>query len=313
MNRKNKKDKKKEDEPIISETIFLGRKELVFDPNKGMVWMDGAQLERKQKASALINQGITYQKMGNANAAIQCYTQAINLDPENLDARRNLGVLFQNLRQFDQANKLYQEILQINPRHVPTLNSISALLITLQKYAEAKEFTERALEVEPKNEHSINNKINVLRALNSFDELIPFTEDVILNNKLSTPDKLIFAYYNLGIAYKSKKQYDKAEEISRKGLDIARQTNFQQGIVFLSYELGLIFELQQKYSEALKFLEPALSLAPTHPGILQTLGDIYFELKRYKEALRCYQSVRIDHPGFMEQIRQKIIKTQQKI
>jgi len=312
LRKEKKKSKKKEDKTedvIEGEAIILSRKSMVLDPKKGLVWMDSQELEKKQKVSSLIEQGNAYHSSGNINSAAQCYSQALNLDPNNIVAKRNLGLIFLDVRQFEKAEQLFREILHIDPAHAPTLNSMSAMFITLQKYKQASEFVDKALAADPSNEHSINNKLNVLKALELYNELIPYAEEILSANKLTTPDKQIFACYSLMIAYRMTNKLEKAIQTGNKGLDIVKKTNLQQGLIFISYELGIIYLTQKKFSEALSIIKPAIAIAPSHPGLLDTLGDAYFNLKQYREALQCYQAIRINQPQFMQQTQEKILRT----
>ena len=291
MNNKKKKKYTIEDEKlgkIEVEEIPISSKKLVFDPKKGMVWVDTHVLEAQKPIIDLLKKGDAYRLAGNLNTAIQCYVQVLNIDPKNIAAKNNLGMILSDVGQFREAEKLFLEILVVDPESVPTINCISAMYIRQQKYQKAKSYAEKAIKLAPDNEHSINNWINVMKSLRMCDELIAYVNEILSGNKLTHPDKITFAYYSLANCYRYIKRNDDAIQACEMGLEIAHKYNHVQSLAFLTYELGLTLLEEKKYAELKEAGERVIARVRNHPGVLEVLGDAYYQLKEYKKALQCY-------------------------
>jgi Tfp pilus assembly protein PilF len=53
--------------------------------------------------------------------AIEYYSNAINLQPLNIDGLYGLGMFYQNTKQLDKAGEVYEQILKIDSNHVFTI------------------------------------------------------------------------------------------------------------------------------------------------------------------------------------------------
>ena len=55
--------------------------------------------------------GIAHAGLGDHQTAVQCYSSALKIDPENQEAYFNLGNSFMEKKQFDVAIKCYQKLI----------------------------------------------------------------------------------------------------------------------------------------------------------------------------------------------------------
>lgn len=87
----------------------------------------------------LVNQGNAKAELGQYEAAIEDYTEAIEIDPGNVEAYFNRGVTRADLEQYEAAIEDYTRAIDVDPEDVP------ALLNRAEMYIVTGEF-ERALE-----------------------------------------------------------------------------------------------------------------------------------------------------------------------
>jgi tetratricopeptide (TPR) repeat protein len=87
-------------------------------------------------ATNLNNAGVELEKEGNLAAAVEKYTEALELDPLHSGFRTNLGLALCRLGQWDQGIQELREAIRINP---DDRNATRALYIALEKAEQAKE------------------------------------------------------------------------------------------------------------------------------------------------------------------------------
>lgn len=61
------------------------------------------------------NQGIDYYKIGQYDAAIDCFRTAIRIDPNYIDAYYNLGSVLEYMQQYDSALAVFKQIIVRKP------------------------------------------------------------------------------------------------------------------------------------------------------------------------------------------------------
>lgn len=98
-------------------------------------------------------------------------------------------------------------------------------------------------------------------------------------------------YYNLGLAHKKLKNYNRAKKIFK-------QISEKKNLDTLKYDSKLnqayILMDQQEYNQAISVLENLLESAPIeyHLEIQYHIGECYFSLKKYNKAIREYLKVK---------------------
>ena len=73
--------------------------------------------------NAYNNRGIAYRNKGEIDAAIQDYNKAIDLNPEHADAYNNRGVAYRNKGEIDAAIQDYNKAIDLNPEYVNAYNN----------------------------------------------------------------------------------------------------------------------------------------------------------------------------------------------
>lgn len=92
-----------------------------------------------------------------------------------------------------------------------------------------------------------------------------------------------FALFDKALAAEKKANYQKAEELYLKSLEI------KPDYVEALYNLGCLYFIQEKYPLCRDYLSKASALRPDFAQGFAALGHVYQKLKDQEEAIRAYQ------------------------
>jgi len=127
--------------------------------------------------------------------AINYYTNALHIEPQNIGINYNLAKLYQDLEEWEKAEEQYKILLQIKPDHLWGLNNLGYIKLVHE---------------------------------NNYDEaIIYFTKALDIN------DFFITALCNRGIAFFEKKEYNSATENFKNCLSIDPQ--YESAIRYLNF------------------------------------------------------------------------------
>ncbi len=143
-------------------------------PDDSLAWLELARLHRAQgNASAAIEAsskaiqlepeltdahkllGLTQSESGSATAAESSFRAAIQLDPNDAESRFNLAVLLAKSNRLAEALPMAQAALARNPKHLDTLDLIANLHMATRNFSEAAAAYSRALELAPGNPRAL--------------------------------------------------------------------------------------------------------------------------------------------------------------
>ena len=143
--------------------------------------------------------GLSYLNKNNKIDSFKCLNMAVKINPKNIDAKNYLGILYNNSGKLRQAEKCFKECIQSKPDYISSIFNLANLKIKTNNFEEAISLYIKALK--------INENIEKI-------------------------------YINLGFAYQSTKQSQKAKLILEKCLNkfpssteadklLSLQTNFK--------------------------------------------------------------------------------------
>jgi tetratricopeptide (TPR) repeat protein len=232
-----------------------------------------------EKAIAYQELGALYYKLGQTENALFSYRQAMQLQPENIDAQKNLAdFYYAELGQAEEALKIYENILAVASDDVQTLLLTGHINVSLNRFEAAKEKYRRVLEIEPWNadarqylealEKQGAGEPAAKTAAAMYQEIEP-----TLNS--GQPDTVIQALENLSAVYP----------------DFALAHN----------DLGVLYYQRGDKANAQAHYERAAELEPDNMTFQKNLADFYFvELNRIQEAMDIYVKVLEANPEDVE-------------
>lgn len=99
-----------------------------------------------EDAMAYNNRGVAYHKLEQYENAISDLTKAIEIHSEESNYYRNRGVSYHHFKQYEKAIKDFTKAIEIDPENIQAYKNLSEVLIVKGAYDEALRKTKKALE-----------------------------------------------------------------------------------------------------------------------------------------------------------------------
>ncbi|WVZ91664.1 hypothetical protein U9M48_037807 [Paspalum notatum var. saurae] len=306
---------------------------------------DAAQLydvvleKESANVEALIGKGICLQAQGLPGPAIGCFTEAVNIEPENVCALTHCGMIYKDEGHLVQAAEAYQKALTADPSYKPASEFLAIVLTDLgtslklagnteegiQKYCEA-------LEVDNHYAPAYYNLGVVYSEMMQFDVALTCYEKAALERPLYAE-----AYCNMGVIYKNRGELEAAIacyercltispnfEIAKNNMAIALtdlgtkvkiEGDLNQGVAYYKkalfynwhyadamYNLGVAYGEMLDFEMAVVFYELALHFNPRCAEACNNLGVIYKDRDNLDKAVECYQMALSIRPNFSQSL-----------
>jgi len=253
----------------------------------------------------------------NAAKAVPCFMKAIEWNPRS--ALPYAGLAEAQLQLFNIEGGQWAEraaasvkiAKSLNAASVPVLLVSGGLALQYGRYDDAIRDFRRVTELEPTNSDAWSRLAQAYERTNP-DEVVATYERAI-----RAQPGYYRHYLSLGNFYFENNQFDRAETLARKvvevapglaaghinlGLALMRQRRFDeaelsllaalhiQESAILLVNIGALYYAQERYDEALRYFERCLTLGPPTVIRYANLGDAYRHLGREDEAATAYRN-----------------------
>ncbi|XP_076973455.1 small glutamine-rich tetratricopeptide repeat-containing protein beta isoform X2 [Tamandua tetradactyla] len=122
-----------------------------------IVSLSNSVAEDVGKADQLKDEGNNHMKEENYNAAVECYTQAIELDPSNAVYYCNRAAAQSKLGNYTDAIKDCEKAIGIDSKYSKAYGRMGLALAAMNKFEEAVTSYQKALELDPENDSYKSN------------------------------------------------------------------------------------------------------------------------------------------------------------
>ena len=248
-----------------------------------------------------------YYILGDQQKALEKYQHSLSVDQEYYETYLLLGDLYLNMKELNKAADAYSRVLELNTGIVQAHSSLGYIYSQQGKPLEAVEENLKVLELVPNDYASHKNLVLLYQQLGRTDEavaeaqialgLAPEGDKASLEALLaqlrpgqpfgpaqdkpitSSDEELVQTYLAEGQTYLNEKDFERAEEVYAKALEL------NPDIIQAHSALGYIYALQGKFQEALEENLKVLELAPNDYATHKNLAMIYQQLGRIEEAM----------------------------
>ncbi len=100
------------------------------------------QPQNKLSAQEHINQGIAHLQQNNKAIALDSFEQALELEPDNLQALRYIAATLYYSGKYYEACSYFRQCLNLNPTHAPSQYSLAIALSTVGEFDQAQQLLE---------------------------------------------------------------------------------------------------------------------------------------------------------------------------
>ncbi|XP_062195647.1 probable UDP-N-acetylglucosamine--peptide N-acetylglucosaminyltransferase SPINDLY [Phragmites australis] len=288
---------------------------------------------------ALIGKGICLQALSLPRQAIECFTEAVKIEPQNACALTHCGMIYKDEGHLVEAAEAYQKARTADPSYKPASEFLAIVLTDLgtslklagnteegiQKYCEA-------LEVDSHYAPAYYNLGVVYSEMMQFDMALTCYEKAALERPLYAE-----AYCNMGVIYKNRGELEAAIacyercltispnfEIAKNNMAIALtdlgtkvkiEGDINQGVAYYKkalfynwhyadamYNLGVAYGEMLNFEMASVFYELALHFNPRCAEACNNLGVIYKDRDNLDKAVECYQMALSIKPNFSQSL-----------
>ncbi len=169
-------------------------------------------------ADSLFYQGNAQSSSEEYEKAMECYTKAIELNPQLAEAYNNRGFAKYSLQEYKEAIKDFTKTIELSPQSAIAYNNRGLSKSSLGKHTEAIKDLNNAIELGPQYTEAYNNRGVAQSSLGKYTEAI---QD--FNNAIELNPKFAVAYNNRGVAQSSLGKYTEAIQDFNQAIEIDPQ------------------------------------------------------------------------------------------
>ncbi len=283
----------------------------------------GRAIRLKPSAPMYCDLGSAYRAHGKPEAALECFREALRLQPDFADAHNQMGATLHAQGRFDEAIRHYRKVLAHRPDYVEGYNNLGLAFQAQGKLEEAAEEYRQAIRRNPDFADAHSNLGSVLRDRGRLEEatahyskaaqLSPDVADIcnnlgtvfLMQGKLEAAGEqyeraLVLnpdyseAHNNLGLVYQSRGDLDAAVACYRKA--IALNADF----VDAHNNLGNALRNQGKLDEAVRQFNRVIALEPGQVEVYNNLGNALRNMGRLDEAIASFHKALQLNPGYAQ-------------
>ena len=225
-----------------------------------------------------------FSKIGWSLRSIDVLKILLEKQPQDIDFWNALGYSYLSLEKYNEAKKALEEALDIDGKNEISHIFLGRYYLKTKKYEKAE--NEFNFTIQQEFIHQLPISLNL--------SIISKDTKQILNENFPRLGLHISAWSDLGEIYNKRGEYEKALDACNKTIalytrsfPLLRRTNLAP----VYKNLGVAFYALDDNKKALRAFKKALKYDPKNIGVLECLGEIYFEMKKFNYAIEIFQHV----------------------
>lgn len=227
----------------------------------------------KRDGVSFIERGDDYFAEKKFREATIAYRNAIQQDPQSVDAHYKLAESYAQLSDIVNALPEYVRAADLRPEFVDAQIKAAHMLLVTRQYDDARVRARAALRADPQNASAMLLLGNSLAGLQSLDEAVAANEKAVALDPARAGMQL-----NLGALQFARGNRDEAEAAMRKAVELAPDSaESHLGLAGFNWATGRIAEAQEEYRKA-------LALNPTDTKTNRAVAFFFMGSNRPSEA-----------------------------
>lgn len=220
-------------------------------------------------------------------SALDCYREAVRVDPNHPGAHAYAGNVLRQLRQADAALAAYDRAIAIKPDYVEVHYNRGALLLQTRQPRAALESFDKALSVNPSLTEAHCGRGDVLRELGRMDEAL-----ASYNAAITTNGGYWKAYLHRGTLQRLLRQPEAAEASYKQAIALRPDS------ADAHFNLGTLLSEAGNATAALTSFNAAIAVASGHAGAHGGRGLALMELGQPSAAIESFDTAIRLKPDF---------------
>jgi tetratricopeptide (TPR) repeat protein len=222
--------------------------------------------------------GVCYQALGQLDAAVKRYEQALAIKPDYAEAHYNLGNTLKELGQLEAASNSYERALTIKPDYAEAHYNLGNTFQKLGQLDAGVKSYEKALAIKPDYAEAHNNLGLTLHELGQLEVAVKCYEQA-----LAIKPDYTEVYINLGVTLKELGQLDAGVKSYEKALAIKPDS------AEAHYNFGNTLKELGQLEAAVKIYEQALAIKPDYAEAKFNLSLAQLLSGDFQEGWKNYQ------------------------
>ncbi|MDC0929499.1 tetratricopeptide repeat protein [Planktomarina temperata] len=238
-------------------------------------------------ADAYNNMGVTLKEQGKLEKAIEAYNKALSIKPDHTDAHYNMGVALKEQGELEKAIEAFGKTLAIKPNNTDAHYNMGNVLKEQGKLEEAIEAYNKVLAIKPDYAEAHNNIGNTLKEQARLEEA---TE--AYNKALTIKPDYADAYNNIGNTLQEQGKLDEAIEAYNKALTI------KPDLADAYSNMGVALQKQGKLEEAIEAYNKVLAIKHACADTYYNMGVALKRQGKLEKAIAAYSNALAIKPDY---------------
>lgn len=218
--------------------------------------------------------GMALGMLGKVQLAIAQYSKALQIDPDNSNARLNRANNFFDISRYENAIKDYDIVLAANPGYSPGFNKRGMCYYFLKQPDKALADYNTAISLDPKQQYALSNLGNLYLDRKEYATAAGFFQ-----RSVEVDPQYADGLIGLARVYTAQRNYNTAIQYAEKAISFNHASAFYYSV----YSTALLAD--NKSNEALAAATKILELDANSPDGYTLRATALSNLKRYEEAI----------------------------
>jgi predicted O-linked N-acetylglucosamine transferase (SPINDLY family) len=240
-------------------------------------------------ADALYEEGFSLQLKGRLKEAVECYRDALEMEPGHARVCNNMGVAFLDLGDPAAASPYLQRAIALNPDYVEAYINLGNVFQHQEELDKAISSYKKALEISPDLSEAHNNLGNVLMQKGKAAEAISSYGMAVRCGPQNAE-----AHCNMGNALQGLGRFNDAIGWYKKAIQIRPHHAASHN------NMGAALKALGRLEEAVFCHQKALRLDPENAEVHNNLGRVSKAQGNVREAIQCYRKALEIRPAYVE-------------
>ena len=229
--------------------------------------------------AAYNNRGVSYDSKEKYDRAIADFNTAIQLKPNLAEAYSNRGAAYNKQDDFDRAIADFNTAIQLKSNLAEAYSNRGNAYNGKEEYDRAIEDCNRAIQLKPDYADAYVNRGNAYNGKGEYERVI-----ADFNTAIQLKPNLVEAYFNRGNAYNSKGEIDRAIEDFNTAIQL--KPDFAEAYI----NRGIAYGSKDYYERAIADFNTAIQRKPNLTQAYNNRGAAYYQQGDFDRAIEDYDT-----------------------